>query len=1179
MRSSLNRQRRWIVAALVASASLPVAAQTVETKPTDSAPAINLGGTPSVDLITLRATSPSSPLRYGNVIVGSERVQLDGRILSSSTDYAMDYESGVVYLKVPQKAGSVLTVTYRYSDKADPQAANRTKGLTGFKYSLVPGGLNLVMGLGSTERTQDGRVLTGDAFGFNNSLKFGGGGGLNGLYVYANRRQSETAGGLQMNAAGGGNASDEQGASQLIVQKFNYALGGGTITADYQDVGKNFASFNAAADAGATADQIGRLRSEKGLTRMGFSANGVNVGALGIRSGMRSISDGKGKLSWSNYGATVGGFSFDAKSQTVDASFGRFKDIAEGDRDQLERERGMKRDNLAASLTQKIGKLNYSVDRIEDMASGQGVSRTQIDFDSAKFKFSNGSQEVDRGFTRIPSLMGDEQGRFGLEVGLKRQWSSLQASIAPGATLDFRSSGLTSGKANFSANDASVRAKTWSLEHSSRTVDKDFSGFRGMKPEEQDANTAAIAKMYGAGAQARPEDRYGFSIGQGISRDYTSFQANPFKNWDLSFTDLQLRGRVDSGSVQTATLKKGDTQVTFRKQNFGGQFSDFANLMNFERLALGNIAGLDRTDFGFTTAIGRGKQFSANQTYVQMGAAGFKRQQFAYSDKKIDLKLNSRDVDSGLAALNQMNDPEKDLLASLQGYKQRDASVKWKILPNFNIDASMWDAVNDATNVSNRIQNLNLDWQLNGKTKLGYQRYEQKQQDTSSVQFAQIVQRFNFVKDFGKLGAVQFTDEQINFGGQLASAPDSHKQYLAYQTRLDTRTDLKSEQTRVTYSNGTDEKVNSNTVSTAVTKNVGVSVSEVAVDRDGETRDEKHRNYGFWLDLGKGLRISYGYIRQMIGEETGQTSSSLTIGQNSGRIDADKINQNQASQVGGLMVGGGYGSNSWDQDGRTQGFSNFTFATAKPLSMGALKDVKFNFSMDNASDYTNWLRENRLMSFGGRLGSNLVGYEYRSQLANGGERGIDRSFRFETSQSDRAWLRASIFYKMRSLPGNQQTAIRNYNITAKPAKDVELVHRLSTNPEEARADLILGSLPKPERMAEWGLNWKQNKNVTLGGSWVERISDQTNARSRTAFVNVTLNEGSGSPIRLSYGLEEATGNQARTTNQRYSLAFDQRSGANQLMSLYLGNVSYEGYVQGGQGWANLTVRLNYQLRF
>jgi hypothetical protein len=383
----------------------------------------------------------------------------------------------------------------------------------------------------------------------------------------------------------------------------------------------------------------------------------------------------------------------------------------------------------------------------------------------------------------------------------------------------------------------------------------------------------------------------------------------------------------------------------------------------------------------------------------------------------------------------------------------------------------------------------------------------------------------------------------------------------------------------VTYSNGTDEKVNSNTVSTAVTKNVGVSVSEVAVDRDGETRDEKHRNYGFWLDLGKGLRISYGYIRQMIGEETGQTSSSLTIGQNSGRIDADKINQNQASQVGGLMVGGGYGSNSWDQDGRTQGFSNFTFATAKPLSMGALKDVKFNFSMDNASDYTNWLRENRLMSFGGRLGSNLVGYEYRSQLANGGERGIDRSFRFETSQSDRAWLRASIFYKMRSLPGNQQTAIRNYNITAKPAKDVELVHRLSTNPEEARADLILGSLPKPERMAEWGLNWKQNKNVTLGGSWVERISDQTSARSRTAFVNVTLNEGSGSPIRLSYGLEEATGNQARTTNQRYSLAFDQRSGANQLMSLYLGNVSYEGYVQGGQGWANLTVRLNYQLRF
>jgi len=213
------------------------------------------------------------------------------------------------------------------------------------------------------------------------------------------------------------------------------------------------------------------------------------------------------------------------------------------------------------------------------------------------------------------------------------------------------------------------------------------------------------------------------------------------------------------------------------------------------------------------------------------------------------------------------------------------------------------------------------------------------------------------------------------------------------------------------------------------------------------------------------------------------------------------------------------------------------------------------------------------------MGSNLIGYEYKSQMATNGLRGIDRSFRFDTSQSDRAWLKASIFYKVRTLPTDGQVMIRNYNITAKPIKDIELVHKLSTNPEEARADLLLGSQVRPERTAEWGLNWKRNHSWTVGGSWVERISDQTSARSRTAFVNLTLGENTPSPIHLSYGLEETSGNQPRHTNQKYSLAFDQKPGANQMLSLYLGNVSYEGYVEGGKGWANLSVRLNYQIKF
>ncbi len=1142
-----------------------------------------LGGTPTVDLIRLQNSAIGTPLRFGNVVVGSEKISLDGRALTVSTDYAMDYEVGVVYLKVPTKPGQTLNVSYRYTDKPDPSAPSRMKGMGGMKLNIVPGGLNLLMGLGFAERTGDGKVLTGNAFGFNNSLKFGQA-TATGVMMFGERSRTNNERGLNMQGDVGGNADGSEGKSRLIMQNIGSKALGGTVNLDYQDVSKNFAAFSNL--SGVDDAKVNQLRNERGITRLGVSADRLKLGGLGVSSGFRSVSDDQGSIDWRNYGVTSGGFSLNFNSQKVSKNFNRFKDIAEGDRQQLERERGLARENWAGAFVSKTSKLNFSSVKIGDASGQPGISRTDLGFDGGSYKFSYGQQEVAAGFNRFQSLLGDEQARYGLDAGLKRQWLGLQTGVlGKGTSLDFNTNTLTDNNTKLRSSDVKVAGKTWSIQNSSRAVDNGFTRFNALNRgdtngrAEVDNHVSAIAAMYGPGTNIRPEDRNQFSLSGGLERNYTQISAKPFAGWDLSFSDLSLRGRADGAHVQTVTGGSKNTNFTLRRQELGRQFNEFSNLMSFERWKLGNVAGMDRTDFGLAMDLGRGRNFTLDSARGTASAGSFSRTGIAYRDKKLDIAVNSREVDSGLAGLNQLADNERDVLNGLQGYKQRDAKIKWQILPNLNLDATIYEAVNDSTNVKNRLGNYAVDWSPNTKTKLNYVRNEQKSNDPLSVLFANLTERITLSRDLGRLGQILFQDEKINFDGTQTNQVDSHRQYLALQTSLTKGTDVRTEQTRTSYGNGNDEKVSSNTVSTAITKNLGVSVTDTDVDRTGQDRDEKHRNYGFWVDLGKGVRVSYGYARQLVGAEAGTLNSSFAVGQNAQSANSNQTGGIQQSELGGLKVGGAYGVNQWDQNGRTQAFTNVAISSAAPFRVGFLTDVKFHMGMDTASDYSKFAKENKLFQFAGKLGSNQLGYEYMSQMHPSGARGIDRTFKLESDASDKRWIRVNMFYKYRTLPWDQQIAIRNFNIITRPTKNMEVVNRLETNPEQMRGDVFLGSLPVAARTNSWEVNYKRAQNMTVGGFWKELVNDQNNARSRTGGMSLTLFENSGSPVKISYGLEQSSGAIKMNSQQRYSLQFDQRPGPNQSFSFLVGNVSYEQEIANGVARNNFTLRVNYQLRF
>jgi hypothetical protein len=265
--------------------------------------------------------------------------------------------------------------------------------------------------------------------------------------------------------------------------------------------------------------------------------------------------------------------------------------------------------------------------------------------------------------------------------------------------------------------------------------------------------------------------------------------------------------------------------------------------------------------------------------------------------------------------------------------------------------------------------------------------------------------------------------------------------------------------------------------------------------------------------------------------------------------------------------------------GRTQSFSNVNISTAKPFKFLGLTNVKFNLGLDTAADNLAWLKENRLVGFTGNVGPNSIGFEYKSQIHSSGYRGIDRTFTFATDQSDKSWLHASMKYKVRTLPWDEIIAIRDFNISAKPTKDLTLSHQMLTNPEVFDGAAFLGSVPQAARSNKWRLDYTQGPNFTFGGAFEEMLNEQNQTMLRTAGLNLKFFEGKGSPLALYYGLEQSSDPSVRRTIHRYSLRFDEKPGPNQMFSIFVGNVSYEHNLIEGQLRNNFTARLDYQLRF
>ncbi|MFW5697997.1 MAG: hypothetical protein ACOCX1_05525, partial [Fimbriimonadaceae bacterium] len=311
---------------------------------------VELGGEFAYDLIHLDAERLSIPLKYGSVRKGSETVELNGRTLRRDVDYSIDYPAGTILLRADYGRGDVLRVQYRYDESGRKGTFGAmSSGLTN-KLDFTTGS-SLVLGLGVTERRGSGEVISSNVYGVTNSFSSGGA-SLTGLMMVGEQQSTS-----MMNLLTGEESkkADQEGTSQAILQQFQSSFMGGTVEANYQDIGTDFAAFSSFQSAGYSEEQVNMLRAERGIKRTSFQLNELGSEGLNFSGGMRVVGDDSASVRWRNYGAEVGKVSFNWNSREVDRGAANFlknrngQQVREEDRDWLIREQGLERSNFSAN--------------------------------------------------------------------------------------------------------------------------------------------------------------------------------------------------------------------------------------------------------------------------------------------------------------------------------------------------------------------------------------------------------------------------------------------------------------------------------------------------------------------------------------------------------------------------------------------------------------------------------------------------------------------------------------------------------------------------------------------------------------------------------------------------------------------------------------------------------------
>jgi len=1116
-----------------------------------------LGGTLAMELVPLRPGVRRLALRRGGLIANSERVLLDGRELTRGADYRIDEAAGILQLTTDTGTAQSIRVSYRY-DPSKP-ATGRAGSAASMAVMPIAGGVGLALSLGMAERAQDGRVFLTDVYGMNNNMNLGGGASLQGGFFMSERSGTQSQ---DLFTGATSQADANEGSGQAMIQRLSMGLSGGTMSLEYRAIDSKFNAFDALSAAGLNQGQIDQARKERGLKRMAMVMDGVKLGSMAFGHSMRSVGDAAGSIDWRSTSVKAGSFSATYNAFDVDEGFTRFRDLAEQDRDWLARERGMSREQLDVMLGFAAGSsMAFNSNTVSDQ-KGAGVDRTSVAVTTPNVSVNWRQQSVSSQFRRFGDLREQDREQLAREQGLTR--NQFNFSMKAPAALNYEAFGISEDDGTgYAFRQGSLTYGRLMLNVLSSSSDEGFDRIGSLTGQELQNHVKATVAFLGQGVNPIDQDWGTYARQRGLDRNFWSMSYDFGGGMAIGARSLRYaESDAPTGlSVDAVQLNSKNLDVSASVQTSDAGFKGFRDLTATEQQRLGVEAGFGRTDAAIALRLGGGRQLQFGQMRATDTAGAAARKWLSYNEKGLSIVYRHRDVDSGFSAFQSLFDPERDLLRSLSGQERTELGVEWTINNLLSLKFQGYRGQSDTGEKLFEYGELNGLLMLDPATRLAVRLWRNGLLDDQAAIVDQDLQTITLVRNLGTAGTLTLLNERTRFSGENDTRPDGERSGVAYERNLG-QTTLRTERSETRYEDGTRESLASDSLSTPIGKNMGVSVTDTRLRRPGDQPDETRRDYGFWVDLGGGVRLNYKTNRAFSGA-TGQ--GTMEAGLTAGQLGDVKVNNAQ------------YNFNRWDGQ-RYQHSGVVSVANVRPLNWGWMRNVQFHYAVNTNRDWMRWQREDRTMGIGGTVGRIGLGFNYRSQIDPMGQRAIDRVFRVSTDPEGKAPFRADLVYNLRTMPDDRQVMVRDLKLVAGEGQRWSLVHEFKTNPLRDDGNQILGSVATEWRQNKWTVDFNGWKDHKLSMVWEERMNDATRQMVRGAGIDLVLFRNNPSPLKVEYRLNDEAWPNRRSARHWFQLTYDQRPGPNQTFGISLTNEAWQ-YGRGRTARPNSWgFRLDYSLR-
>jgi hypothetical protein len=432
-------------------------------------------------------------------------------------------------------------------------------------------------------------------------------------------------------------------------------------------------------------------QNQLSLTNSSASLNFGNNSQFMLQSAAIGLGKSSVKLDFQNIGEDFDGFdSMRESKSTSDASL-----------QQLEKEKGIKRMNLSASVPAGSGagvQMNFG----QISNDGSDIINQAFGYKCDWMSFDYSFRNIDKDFSRFTDLKETDRAQMASEAGIKRTQYAL--NIGQQNANDFLSSlGLTqlqSETGTLTNNTVSLDAGIIKLHADIRNMDSTFDDMTALNDQERIRMALDARRQFDPTAKEKDvtsADKSKINQEYGLNRANYSveFDSGPVNTW-LSMSSVDS----ENGGLSHSALKfmGKDFSVYIDRHAIDSTFTRISSLQAIEKTNYGNERGMARTTMGGNLKTGFGELAMKRAFVTDENGAGVLRQSLNFNGPRLKFKANFQKIDSDFSRISDLSDSDRAVMLNERGFSRNDLSLNFKATNDLNIDSYLYRSTNADAN-------------------------------------------------------------------------------------------------------------------------------------------------------------------------------------------------------------------------------------------------------------------------------------------------------------------------------------------------------------------------------------------------------------------------------------------------------------------------------------------------